>query len=139
MKKFLIKAAYILGSILAISFVFFIGLVIFDAHRDRAKQSWEWQHYTGNRLIARDDTAHGIFLDKKTNKDCSMLAYPGYPACPTQVYVVNGDPLEQVCKKWEDKHPIGSPVDRLYGQWDNGEKMPPEGVIVGVPEVAKVL
>jgi hypothetical protein len=42
--------------------------------------------------------------------------------------------LEKVCKEWEDKHPIGSPVDKLYGRWDDGTKMPEGGVILGTPE-----
>jgi hypothetical protein len=126
MRKFLIITAYILSSILGLGFVFLIVFIMYDAHVARAKQSWEWQHYSGDRLIARDDTAHGIFQDKKTNKDCSTLGYPGYPACPEQAYYVNGETLEHLCKTWEDKHPIGSPVDRL-----------PDGATLGAPEGCK--
>jgi hypothetical protein len=42
--------------------------------------------------------------------------------------------LEKVCKDWEAKHPIGSPVDKLYGHWDDGTKMPGEGVTLGTPQ-----
>jgi hypothetical protein len=128
------KALIILGGILLAGSALLIGVVLYFLHVDHAKQAWEWQHYNGNRLIAREDTTHGIFLDKKTNKECSTLAYPGYPVCPAQENVIGGETHETICKNWEAKHPIGSPVDRLHGQWDDGEKMPPEGVIVGVPE-----
>lgn len=42
--------------------------------------------------------------------------------------------LEKTCKDWEDKHSIGSPVDKLYGHWADGTKMPDEGFTLGTPE-----
>jgi len=41
--------------------------------------------------------------------------------------------LEKVCKDWEDKHPIGSPVDALHGNFPDGTKIP-EGLFIGTPE-----
>jgi hypothetical protein len=137
MRKIAVVAAYIVAGILGIGLISVAAFFMYEGHVERVKQAWEWNHYTGYRLIARDDTAHGIFLDKRTNKECSTLGYPGYAACPPQEQVVDGETFEQICRNWEDKHPIGSPVDRLHGQWDNGEKMPPEGVILGVPNGCK--
>jgi hypothetical protein len=42
--------------------------------------------------------------------------------------------LARTCKEWEQKHPLGSPIDRLYGKWDDGTEMPTEGVTLGSPE-----
>lgn len=40
--------------------------------------------------------------------------------------------LAKTCKEWEDKHPVGSPLDKLQGKWDDGTKIP-YGTILGSP------
>jgi hypothetical protein len=44
--------------------------------------------------------------------------------------------LEKACKDWEDKHPIGSPLDKVRATvWDgHGTKHPDEEVVLDPPE-----
>jgi hypothetical protein len=42
--------------------------------------------------------------------------------------------LNTVCLGWEAQHPIGAKIDRLYGEWDDGTKIPEGGVELGTPE-----
>jgi hypothetical protein len=85
-------------------FVLLAALVITASLRKRRsknmeakKQEWEWQHYTGWRLDANQNDPGvrlgiGVLRDKKTSLLCTTSGYPGYPACPSQEYVVNGQP-----------------------------------------------
>jgi len=52
----------------------------------------------------------------------------------TPIMKIRKKTLAKTCKEWEQKHPFGSPIDRLYGKWDDGTEMPSEGIILGSPE-----
>jgi hypothetical protein len=42
--------------------------------------------------------------------------------------------LTTVCKEWEQKHPLGSPLDRVFGNKSDDSTNIPEGAILGSPE-----
>jgi len=57
------------------------------------KKEWEWQHYTGWRISGdlNDSGVRlgiGVLRDKKTGVLCTTSGYPGYPACPSQEYLL---------------------------------------------------
>jgi hypothetical protein len=60
----------------------------------RAQAQWERNHFTGWRLEAISyETEHGMYYDNLNNHErCTTRSYPGYPACPAQQYLVNGQP-----------------------------------------------
>jgi len=84
--------------------IFFVLYLAYDAcfvapdrnARQQAQVQWDRDHYTGWRLEASYDTAHGLYDDKLTKQTCSTIGYPGYPACPAQQYYSNGRPASQV-------------------------------------------
>jgi hypothetical protein len=89
---------------IALAIVFLAALAITAFLKERRsknaaakKQEREWQHYTGWRLDGDMNDSGvrleiGVLRDKKTGVLCATSGYPGYPACPPQEYVVNGQP-----------------------------------------------
>ena len=65
--------------------------------RMEAQRQWDRRHFNGWRLEKVSyDTQHGLYYDLMENREeCSTVGYPGYPACPTQQYYVNGQPSRQ--------------------------------------------
>jgi hypothetical protein len=61
-----------------------------------AQREWDRQHFNGWRLESSYDTEHGLYYDKLDGATCTTKGYPGYPACPTQRYYVNGQPSNQI-------------------------------------------
>ena len=58
-----------------------------------AQAQWDREHFNGWRLEKQTyDTEHGLYFDKLNKETCTTIGYPGYPACPTQQYFVNGTP-----------------------------------------------
>jgi hypothetical protein len=62
----------------------------------QAQKQWDRNHFNGWRLQQRYpseyDTQHGLYTDELDKQTCTTMGYPGYPACPTQQYFVNGIP-----------------------------------------------
>jgi hypothetical protein len=89
----------------AILFVVWLVWCFVGIRREKAQQqaiaNWNWQHYTGWRTTCdfadggceSVSYSHGIQRDRKTGTVCTVINYPGYPACPPQEYVVNGVPV----------------------------------------------
>jgi hypothetical protein len=68
--------------------------------KERAQAQWDRDHFNGWRLEQNyptsDDSAHGLYFDKLDKDTCTVKGYPGYPACPAQLYYVDGKPQSTV-------------------------------------------
>jgi hypothetical protein len=60
--------------------------------REQAQEQWDRDHFNGWPLEQSYDTQHGLFYDKLDKQACTAKGYPGYPACLTQTYYVDGKP-----------------------------------------------
>lgn len=83
--------------VVAVGLGFLVWIVMRqDDSARRARTEWEWNHYTGYRLTLSNEEL-GLYFDKRAGdfSQCTTKAYPGYPACPPQQYVVNGQPTSE--------------------------------------------
>ena len=74
------------------------GAYDFLAHgpERKAQAQWDRDHFNGWRLEKETwDTEHGLYTDKLEKVTCMTVGYPGYPACPTQQFYVDGKPQAQ--------------------------------------------
>jgi len=60
--------------------------------QQEAQQQWDRDHFSGWRLEQGYDTQHGLYTDRMEHQTCTTMGYPGYPACSSQQYYIDGKP-----------------------------------------------